>query len=57
MEYDERKIIFYDGECMLCNRLIRFIMNKDIADIYFSPLQSPGKWLANLSRLKIEIFV
>lgn len=40
MEQDDRKIIFYDGDCMLCNRLIMFIMNKDIKDVYFSPLQS-----------------
>jgi len=41
MEHDQRKIIFYDGECMLCSRLIKFIMNKNIDDVYFSPLQSP----------------
>jgi predicted DCC family thiol-disulfide oxidoreductase YuxK len=40
MEHDQRKIVFYDGACMLCNRLIRFIMNKNIDDVYFSPLQS-----------------
>lgn len=34
------KIIFFDGECMLCNHAVKFIMNKNKNDLYFSELQS-----------------
>lgn len=34
-----RKIIFYDGECPLCNRAIRFILKEDKkGEFFFAPL-------------------
>jgi len=41
MKYADRKIIFYDGYCALCNNIIRFILRRDKNRIYhFSSLQS-----------------
>jgi predicted DCC family thiol-disulfide oxidoreductase YuxK len=42
MENENRKIIFYDGDCGFCNKSVQFILNhgKDIR-IHFSALQSP----------------
>lgn len=38
---DDRKIIFYDGYCALCNNIIRFILKRDNNKIFhFSSLQS-----------------
>lgn len=35
-----KHIIFYDGECGLCNRAVRFILNADRKKIFaFAPLQ------------------
>lgn len=39
---DERKILFFDGVCNLCNGTVDFIMSKNPKEnIYFSSLQSP----------------
>ena len=38
---DDRKIIFYDGYCALCNNIVRFILRRDRNKIFhFSSLQS-----------------
>ncbi len=35
-----KHVIFYDGECPLCNRAVRFILNVDRAQkFYFAPLK------------------
>ena len=35
-----RTIIFYDGECALCHRFIKFVLRHDEkVEFYFSPLQ------------------
>ena len=34
------QIVFYDGECMLCNSFIQFLLKKQIPNLYFSELQS-----------------
>ena len=36
------KIVFFDGECGLCNRLVDFFIRADTSKtLYFSSLQSP----------------
>ncbi len=38
---DDRKIVFYDGYCALCNNIVRFILKRDkIKFFHFSSLQS-----------------
>ncbi|MBZ0270699.1 DCC1-like thiol-disulfide oxidoreductase family protein [bacterium] len=38
----DRDIVFYDGVCALCNRLVRFVMRRDPEKrIAFASLQSP----------------
>ena len=40
-EYQNRKIIFYDGYCVLCSSLVKYIMRKDRNEIFwYSNLQS-----------------
>lgn len=37
----DQPILLFDGVCNLCNRLVRFIINRDrLSKIRFSPLQS-----------------
>jgi predicted DCC family thiol-disulfide oxidoreductase YuxK len=37
----DRIIIFYDGDCGFCNRVVRFVLNHEKNEsIYFSALQS-----------------
>jgi predicted DCC family thiol-disulfide oxidoreductase YuxK len=37
-----RSIVFYDGVCGLCNRLVRFLLRRDRhARLRFAPLQGP----------------
>lgn len=34
------KIIFFDGECLLCNRFVLFVLNRDKKmKLFFAPLQ------------------
>ncbi|MBS0011761.1 MAG: DUF393 domain-containing protein [Bacteroidales bacterium] len=36
------KIVYYDGLCPLCNRLVKFILKRDKEGLFsFAPLQSP----------------
>jgi predicted DCC family thiol-disulfide oxidoreductase YuxK len=38
---ENKQIVFYDGDCGLCNRTVQFVLRKDkFARIYFSALQS-----------------
>ena len=38
---DASDIIFYDGECGLCHRVVRFVLSEDRAHAFrFAPLQS-----------------
>jgi len=40
-ENENRKIVFYDGDCSFCNRTVQFIVeNNKKKNIYFSSLQS-----------------
>lgn len=37
----EKKIVFFDGECGLCNRSVQFILNNEkFPELNFAPLQS-----------------
>ncbi|MCL6524577.1 MAG: DUF393 domain-containing protein [Thermoflavifilum sp.] len=37
----QRLIVFYDGECVLCNRAIRIVLRADCKDVFrITPLQS-----------------
>jgi predicted DCC family thiol-disulfide oxidoreductase YuxK len=41
MLIEKRTIVFYDGECGLCNRLVGFILKHERnSDLYFTALQS-----------------
>lgn len=41
MALQNQRIIFYDGYCVLCSRLIRFIIQRDQKEIFwYSSLQS-----------------
>lgn len=42
METENRRIVFYDGECGLCNRVVQFILNneKSGSALQFASLQS-----------------
>lgn len=41
MKTEERKIIFYDGDCGFCNRSVQFVLNKEKSPlIHFAALQS-----------------
>ena len=40
MEKD-KTILFFDGECMLCNTFIQFVLKRELKqDLFFAPLQS-----------------
>lgn len=40
-ESDEQEMIFYDGTCGLCHRVVRFVLAEDrVGKFFFSPLQS-----------------
>ena len=40
MHEKDRPILFYDGECGLCSRSVRFLMRRDRdALLYYAPLQ------------------
>lgn len=40
MAFDDKAILFYDGECGLCTRSVRFLMRHDRRGIlYLAPLQ------------------
>lgn len=46
-----KHLIFYDGECPLCNRAIRFILSADLKGaFYFAPLkgETAAKKIAHL---------
>src|SRR5882757_3098559 len=37
-----RTLVLFDGVCVLCNRTVRFLLNRDPADnLRFAPTQSP----------------
>jgi predicted DCC family thiol-disulfide oxidoreductase YuxK len=39
-ETDARPIVFYDGECGLCNRFVQFVLDRDSKDsVLLAPLQ------------------
>lgn len=41
MQYKQEHIILFDGECMLCNKAIQYILTHDSANrFYFATLQS-----------------
>ena len=41
MDFQNKQIIFYDGYCVLCSRLIRYIIRKDKNEVFwYSSLQS-----------------
>ena len=55
-ENENRKIVFYDGDCSFCNRIVQFILvNNTREDLYFASLQSEfsleffGEFKTNLS--------
>jgi len=49
---EKRAILFYDGDCGLCSRSVRFLMERDrIGLLFYAPLQ--GQIAANL--LKDEL--
>lgn len=40
MSEEAPPVLFYDGDCGLCSRSVRFLMRRDRADyLYFAPLQ------------------
>lgn len=41
MADDDRVLIAFDGECLMCSRSIRFLARRDVGDrLRFTPLQS-----------------
>lgn len=41
MEIEQRKIIFYDGDCGFCNRSVQFVLQNERSPLlYFAALQS-----------------
>lgn len=41
MDTSDKALILYDGECGLCDRFVRFVLNRDKRDRFrFAPLQS-----------------
>jgi predicted DCC family thiol-disulfide oxidoreductase YuxK len=47
MKSETRAILFYDGECGLCSRAVRFMMRRDKAGLlFYAPLQ--GETAADL---------
>lgn len=42
-QLDGRLLVIFDGECVLCNRSVRWLLRRDRADrLRFAPSQSPG---------------
>lgn len=40
MNANERAVLFYDGDCGLCSRSVRFLMRRDRrGELYFAPIQ------------------
>lgn len=57
---DTTKILFFDGDCGLCQRSVRFIMNRDHErQIFFAPLQGQTAkvLLPNSLRLNLSTIV
>jgi|SRR6267378_252497 len=52
-------ILFFDGECVLCNRLMQFVFRKDKKNIfYFAHLQSePGKKVKEQVSAETDTFI
>ena len=39
----DKRIVFFDGACVLCNRFFTFLLRRDRANrLYFGTLQDPG---------------
>ena len=53
-----QKVIFFDGECGLCNRIVDWLMRTDKSEqFFFSALQSPfAKRFFKDRNLHIEVF-
>jgi predicted DCC family thiol-disulfide oxidoreductase YuxK len=51
-DLQNKRIVFYDGYCILCSRLIRFLMKKDKRDLFsFTTLDKikDYEWIMTLS--------
>jgi len=54
MEYSEITVLFFDGNCNLCNRSVQFFLKSDSQQkLFFSPLtgELAGKFLSANARL------
>ncbi len=52
---EDKTIVFFDGDCALCSRVVRFLMQRDKNRIlYFAPLQ--GEVSQDILQLNTETF-
>lgn len=54
MNTEEKRIVFYDGDCGFCNTTVQFILDKAKKDFYFTTLQSDFA-KSKLQEFNIEI--
>lgn len=56
MEYQNKRIIFYDGYCILCSRFIRFIIKKDKQRVFrYTTIDRLGEFNLIYAETELEV--